>query len=163
MGRPDDVLVILAVDRRQAVFFTAEINLNIVLIRVLQTANFGDVAVQPGDEIIMPTLTYIATANSAKYCGAVPVFVDSEEGTFNMDPKKIEEKITSKTKAIMPVHLYGQVCNMDAINLIAERNGLKVLEDACQAHGAIYSGSTLNSPYNEVHAGCLGHAAVFSF
>lgn len=69
----------------------------------------------PGDEVIMPALTYIATANTVRYCGATPVFVDSEEDTFNIDIKQIEKKITSKTKAIMPVHLYGLPANMEAI------------------------------------------------
>lgn len=90
----------------------------------------------PGDEVIMPTLTYIATANCVRYCGATPVFVDSESSTFNIDPTKIEEKITEKTKAIMPVHLYGLPCNMEAINKIAKKHNLAVIEDAAEAHGA---------------------------
>lgn len=110
--------------------------------------------VGPGDEVIMPTLTYIATANCVKYCGATPVFVDSEEGTFNMDPSKIEEKITPKTKVIMPVHLYGLSCDMDAIMEVAERHHLWVVEDAAEAHGAMYKGKKV---------GGFGIAASFSF
>ena len=78
----------------------------------------------PGDEVIMPTLTYIATANVVKYCGGTPVFVDSEPDTFNMDPKKLEDAITPKTKVIMPVHLYGLASNMDEICAIAEKHNI---------------------------------------
>ncbi len=108
----------------------------------------------PGDEVLMPVLTYIATANAVRYCGATPVFVDSEEGTFNMDPKKIEEKITSRTKAIMPVHLYGLPANMEAIMEIADRHHIPVVEDAAEAHGAEYKGQRVGS---------FGIASSFSF
>ena len=107
-----------------------------------------------GDEVIMPTLTYIATANAVKYCGATPVFVDSEEGTFNMDPTKIEEKITEHTKAIMPVHLYGLSSNMEAIMEVANRHKIPVIEDAAEAHGAEQNGKKVGS---------FGLAASFSF
>lgn len=107
-----------------------------------------------GDEVIMPTLTYIATANAVKYCGATPVFVDSEEGTFNMDPTKIEEKITERTKAIMPVHLYGLASNMEAIMEVANRHNIPVIEDAAEAHGAEQNGKKVGS---------FGLAASFSF
>lgn len=107
-----------------------------------------------GDEVIMPTLTYIATANAVKYCGAKPVFVDSDEATFNIDPAKIEEKITERTKAIMPVHLYGLASDMDAINEIAKKYNLVVIEDAAEAHGAEYNGEKV---------GALGDVASFSF
>lgn len=110
--------------------------------------------IKPGDEVIMPTLTYIATANSVKYCGATPVFVDSELGTFNMDPKKIEEKITPNTKAIMPVHIYGLSADMDPIMEIAKKYNLLVIEDAAEAHGAEYKGRKVGS---------IGTAASFSF
>ncbi len=108
----------------------------------------------PGDEVIMPTLTYIATANAVRYCGAKPVFVDSDEGTFNMDPAKIEEKITSHTKAIMPVHLYGLPAEMDTIMNIADKHDIPVVEDAAEAHGAEYKGKKV---------GQFGLAASFSF
>ncbi len=108
----------------------------------------------PGDEVIMPTLTYIATANCVRYCGATPVFVDSDLHTFNIDPNKIEEKITNKTKAIMPVHLYGLSADMDPIMKIAEKYNLHVIEDAAEAHGAEYKGKKVGS---------IGKAASFSF
>jgi perosamine synthetase len=108
----------------------------------------------PGDEVIMPTLTYIATANAVKYCGGTPVFVDSEKGTFNMDPKKIEEKITEKTKVIMPVHLYGLPADMDPIVEIAKKHNLVVVEDAAEAHGAEYKGKRV---------GAIGKVGSFSF
>lgn len=91
----------------------------------------------PGDEVIMPTLTYIATANCVKYCGATPVFVDSDPDTFNISAEDIEKKITPRTKAIIPVHLYGLCSDMDAINAIAKKHGLYVIEDAAEAHGAM--------------------------
>ena len=90
----------------------------------------------PGDEVIMPTLTYIATANCVAYCGAKPVFADSEEGTFNIDPSDIEPRITPCTKAIMPVHLYGLPCRMREIERIAKEHGLHIIEDAAEAVGA---------------------------
>lgn len=108
----------------------------------------------PGDEVIMPALTYIATANAVRYCGATPVFVDSEESTFNIDPNKIEEKISSHTKAIMPVHLYGLSADMKPILEIGERYGIPVIEDAAEAHGAEYNGQKV---------GGFGKAASFSF
>lgn len=108
----------------------------------------------PGDEVIMPTLTYIATANAVRYCGAVPVFVDSEPDTWNIDPKAIEAKITNRTKAIIPVHLYGLACDMDAIMEIARRHGLRVLEDAAEAHGATWGGKRVGS---------MGDIGSFSF
>ena len=108
----------------------------------------------PGDEVIMPTLTYIATANAVRYCGATPVFVDSLEDTFNMDPSKIEAKITPHTKAIMPVHLYGLSCDMDPIMKIADKYGIPVIEDAAEAHGAEYHGKKVGS---------FGLASSFSF
>ena len=108
----------------------------------------------PGDEVIMPTLTYIATANTVRYCGATPVFVDSDENTFNMDPSKIEEKINEHTKAIIPVHLYGLSCDMDAIMKIANKYNIPVIEDAAEAHGAEYNGRKVGS---------FGLASSFSF
>lgn len=106
------------------------------------------------DEVIIPTLTYIATANTVKYCGATPVFVDSEMDTWNVDPSKIEEKVTSKTKAIMVAHLYGQSTNMDPILEIAKKHNLYVIEDAAEAHGATYNGKKVGS---------MGDVGSFSF
>lgn len=108
----------------------------------------------PGDEVIMPSLTYIATANAARYCGARPVFVDSEPDTWNMDPRLIKEAITERTRAVIPVHLYGQPCDMRTIDRVATAHGLKVLEDAAEAHGALCNGKPVGS---------LGDIAAFSF
>jgi len=110
--------------------------------------------VKPGDEVIVPTLTYVATANAVVYCGATPVFVDGEPDTWNMDPERIEALITPRTKGIIPVHLFGHACEMDAIMEIAQRRGLFVLEDAAEAPGAEFRGKRVGS---------IGHAATFSF
>jgi dTDP-4-amino-4,6-dideoxygalactose transaminase len=107
-----------------------------------------------GDEVITVPNTFVATVEAILYTGATPVFTDVEEDTFCLEPKRLERVITSKTKAIIPVHLFGQPCDMAAINAVAERYGLFVLEDACQAHGARLDGKM---------AGSLGHAAAFSF
>ncbi|NMM36583.1 MAG: DegT/DnrJ/EryC1/StrS family aminotransferase [Glaciimonas sp.] len=108
----------------------------------------------PGDEVIVPSNTYIATWLAASHCGAIPVPVEPDEQTYNIDPLKIEAAITPRTKAIIAVHLYGQPADMDAINAVAQRHGLKVIEDAAQAHGALYKGRRVGS---------LGDAAAFSF
>lgn len=107
-----------------------------------------------GDEVIVPSNTYIATALAVTYVGATPVFVEPDIDTFLIDPSLIEEKITDKTKAIMPVHLYGQACDMDAVMAIAKKHGLFVVEDCAQAHGATYKGKRV---------GTFGDAAGFSF
>ena len=107
-----------------------------------------------GDEVIVPSNTYIATALAVTYVGATPVFVEPDIRTFNIDPSRIEEAITDKTKAIMPVHLYGQPCDMDSIMEIAKKYGLFVVEDCAQAHGATYKGKVIGS---------FGDAAGFSF
>ena len=107
-----------------------------------------------GDEVIVPSNTYIATALAVTYVGATPVFVEPDIRTFNIDPSRIEEAITEKTKAIMPVHLYGQPCDMDPIMEIAKKYGLFVVEDCAQAHGATYKGKVIGS---------FGDAAGFSF
>lgn len=107
-----------------------------------------------GDEVIVPSNTYIATALAVTYVGATPVFVEPDIRTFNIDPTRIEEAITDKTKAIMPVHLYGQPCDMDPIMGIAKKYGLFVVEDCAQAHGATYKGKVIGS---------FGDAAGFSF
>lgn len=107
-----------------------------------------------GDEVIVPSNTYIATALAVTYVGATPVFVEPDIRTFNMDPTRIEAAITPKTRAIMPVHLYGQPCDMDPIMEIAKKHGLRVVEDCAQAHGALYKGRKV---------GTFGDAAGFSF
>lgn len=110
--------------------------------------------IQEGDEVIVPTHTFIATALCVSYCRAKPVFVDIEEDTYNICPKAVEKAITKKTKAIIPVHIYGQPANMDEIVAIARKHGIKVVEDAAQAHGSRYKGRRVGS---------LGDVACFSF
>jgi perosamine synthetase len=96
--------------------------------------------ISTGDEVIVPAYTYIATAAAVAHQGAAPVFCDIDERTFNIDPARIEERVTPRTKAIMPVHLHGLPADMEAIQAIADRHGLAVIEDAAQAHGATYKG-----------------------
>ena len=108
----------------------------------------------PGDEVLVPSNTYIATALAVTYVGALPVFVEPDIRTFDLDPARIEAKITERTKAIMPVHLYGQACDMDPIMAAAKKHGLYVVEDCAQAHGATYKGQKVGS---------FGDAAGFSF
>lgn len=96
--------------------------------------------IAPGDEVITTPFTFIATAEMIAHLGAIPVFVDIDESTYNIDATKIEEKITAKTKAIIPVSLYGQTADMDPINAIASKHGLIVIEDAAQSFGATYKG-----------------------
>ena len=107
-----------------------------------------------GDEVIVPSNTYIATALAVTYVGAKVVLVEPDNRTYNINPLKIEEAITSKTKAIMPVHLYGQPCDMDAIIKIASKYNLYVVEDCAQAHGALYKGKKVGS---------FGNVSGFSF
>jgi perosamine synthetase len=107
----------------------------------------------PGDEVITTALTFVATALAVLQNNGIPVFVDIDPQTYCIDPSKIEEKITPKTKAIIPVHLHGMPADMDEINAIAKRHHLVVIEDACQAHGATYKGKK---------AGALGDMAAFS-
>lgn len=110
--------------------------------------------VGPGDEVIVPAYTYIATALSVLHCGATPVFCDVEEGTGLIDADAAAAAISPRTAALMPVHLYGQMCDMDALTRLADRYGLLICEDAAQAHGATYRGR---------RAGSFGTAAGFSF
>jgi len=106
-----------------------------------------------GDEVITTPFSFIASSNSILFTGAKPVFVDVDQDTFNINPDLIQEKITDKTKAILPVHLYGQSCEMIKIMKIAEENNISVIEDACQSHGAEYSGK---------RTGSFGEAGCFS-
>jgi dTDP-4-amino-4,6-dideoxygalactose transaminase len=110
--------------------------------------------VEPGDEVITQANTYVATAFAINYLSATPVFVDIEPQYANLDANLLEGKITERTKAIIPVHMYGHPADMDPILLLAEKHNLQVLEDASHAHGAIYKGK---------RTGALGHAAAFSF
>ena len=110
--------------------------------------------IKAGDEVITVPSTFMATAEAISCCGAKPVFVDIDEQTYTLDPDLLESAITSKTKAIIPVHLFGQMADMDPIIEIAKKHGLAVVEDACQAHGAEYKGKK---------AGTMGIAGAFSF
>ena len=116
---------------------------------ILRAADIG-----PGDEVIVPGNTYIATWLAVSYAGATPIPVEPDESTHNLDANKIEAAITKRTRAIMAVHLCGQPADMDAINQVASRHDLKVIEDCAQAHGAHYKGTRV---------GTLGLAAAFSF
>lgn len=108
----------------------------------------------PGDEVIMPTFTIASPAFAVLYCGAKPIFADSQKDTWNIDPARIEAKITKKTKAIMPVHIYGHPCDMEPIMRVAKRNKLIVIEDAAESHGAEYHGEKV---------GGIGQLSCFSF
>lgn len=108
----------------------------------------------PEDEVVTPVNSFIASSSAISFAGANPVFVDCDEKSFNIDPKKIEQKITKKTKAIMPVHLYGHPADLDQILAIAKKHKLMVIEDACQAHGASYHGKKVGS---------IGIFGAFSF
>ena len=108
----------------------------------------------PGDEVIVPTFTYIASVNAITYVGAKPVFVDSDINTWNLDPRAIEEKVTSRTKAVMVVHLYGNPCDMNAIGNICKANKISIIEDAAEAFGSTYNGR---------YAGTLSDISTFSF
>ena len=119
------------------------------LVLILKAMGIG-----PGDEVIAPSNTFIATVLAISYAGAAPVLVEPTLESYNIDPARIEAAVTPRTKAIMAVHLYGQCAPMDEINAIAHAHGLKVIEDAAQAHGATYKGR---------RAGSLGDAAGFSF
>lgn len=110
--------------------------------------------IHAGDEVIVPSNTFIATVLAVSYTGALPVLVEPDIRTYTIDPARIEEKITDKTRAVIAVHLYGRMADMDAINRVAKKNGIYVIEDAAQAHGAKYKGRK---------AGSAGDAAGFSF
>lgn len=110
--------------------------------------------IKPGDEIIVPDLTYIASANAAVYCGATPVFADVDPVTWTLDPLDVKRKITPRTKAIMPVHLYGHPAEMDELLDLAKQHHLFVIEDAAEAHGAEYKGRRV---------GAIGDIGTFSF
>lgn len=112
------------------------------------------IGIKPGDEVIVPTMTFAATANSVIHAGGTPVFVDCERNTMNIDPVDIERKITSRTRAIIPVHFAGRPCNMDAIMRIAKKNNLKVIEDCAHA---------IESKYHGKETGTFGDLGCFSF
>jgi perosamine synthetase len=125
------------------------VNGTVALHLALATLGIG-----PGDEVILPTFTMIATINAVTYTGATPVLVDSEPVTWNMDLNQVADKITPRTRIVMPVHTYGHPVDMDPLLELAERHGFYIIEDAAEAHGAEYKGR---------RAGSLGHAGCFSF
>uniref|UniRef100_A0A7V4KBX3 LegC family aminotransferase n=1 Tax=Fervidobacterium pennivorans TaxID=93466 RepID=A0A7V4KBX3_FERPE len=104
-----------------------------------------ELGIGPGDEVIVPVLTFVATVNPIVHLGATPVFVDVEPDTWNIDPKKVEKAITKKTKAIIPVHLYGNPCDMDALMYISRKYGVPIIEDATESLGAEYDGRMTGS------------------
>ena len=110
--------------------------------------------IKENDEVIVPAFTFISTANAVKHAGAEPIFVDVDPNSWTIDPKKIQDKVTEKTKCIIPVHVYGHPAKMDEINDIASKNSLIVIEDAAEAHGALFKGKKV---------GGIGNAATFSF
>ena len=112
------------------------------------------IGIKPEDEVLVADYTFPATGHAVLYCGAKPIFIDADPRTYNIDPNLIEERITPRTRAIIPVHTFGQPADMDAIMEIAEANGLKVIEDAACAFGAKYKGR---------YAGTMGHTGCFSF
>lgn len=112
------------------------------------------IGIKPGDEVITTPFTFFASAETTSLLGGIPVFADIDPNTFCLDPKKLEEKITSKTKAIIPVHIFGQMCDMDPIMEIAKKHNIPVIEDACQAIGSEYKGK---------RAGSIGDLGCFSF
>jgi dTDP-4-amino-4,6-dideoxygalactose transaminase len=120
---------------------------------ILALAVLHDYGAKPGDEVIVPALSFVATGNAVVHAGFRPVFVDVDRRTLNIDVKQIEEAVTGKTRAIMPVHLMGKPADMDAINAIAKKHGVLVIEDAAEAHGAKYKGRAV---------GTLADMAAFS-
>ena len=128
---------------------TAVCNGTVALHLAMEALGLGE-----GDEVIVPTLTYIASVNTIKYTGATPIFVDSLEDTWQMDPKDVLSKITPSTKAIICVHLYGHPCNMESLVKIAKENSLFLIEDCAEAIGSEYEGK---------HVGTFGDVSTFSF
>jgi perosamine synthetase len=135
--------------KTQVDYATSVCNGTVALHLALLSLGIGD-----GDEVIVPTFTYIASVNAIVYCGATPIFVDSLEETWQVDPEDILKKITPKTKAIMVVHLYGQSCDMDSICEISKEHELFLVEDCAEAFGTYYKGK---------HVGSFGDISTYSF
>lgn len=153
-GNPDCGDLVRAFEVEFAAFCGAKYALTCVNGSVALRLALIATGVRPGDEVIIPPYTFIATSTIVLEANCVPVFVDIDPGTYNLDPSKIEAAITKRTKAIIPVHFAGQACDMDKITAIAKKHNLKVIEDACHGHGAEYKGRKLGS---------IGDAGCFSF
>jgi len=145
IGKFEDAFARLVGVRHAATTSNGTVSLHLILLAL---------GIGAGDEVIVPDFTYVASANAVRYVGATPVFVDCDLDSFNIDPEKIEEKITTRTKAVMVTHIFGNPCRMDRIMPIARRYGIPVIEDAAQAHGTLFQGRA---------AGSFGRAASFSF
>ena len=153
-GNPDCAGIVEAFEKEFARFCGSKYALTCVNGSVALRLALIASGVKPGDEVIVPPYTFIATASIVLEANCVPVFVDIEPDTYNIDPVAIEKAITKRTRAIIPVHFAGQACNMDAIMEIARKHQLTVIEDACHAHGGAYKDKKLGS---------IGDAGCFSF
>ncbi len=153
-GNPDCAGLVEQFEKEYATFCGSKYALTCVNGSVALRLALIACGVKPGDEVIVPPYTFIATASIVLEANCVPVFVDIDPDTYNIDPAEIEKAITGKTKVIMPVHFAGQACDMDAIMEIAAKNELRVIEDAAHAHGGEYKGKKLGS---------IGDAGCFSF
>ncbi|MCE5346485.1 MAG: DegT/DnrJ/EryC1/StrS family aminotransferase [Bacteroidales bacterium] len=153
-GNPDCADLVKAFEDEFAAFCGTKYALTCVNGSVALRLALIACGVRPGDEVIIPPYTFIATSTIVLEANCVPVFVDIDPDTYNLDPSKIEAVITKRTKAIIPVHFAGQACEMDKIMAIAKKHNLKVIEDACHGHGAEYKGKKLGS---------IGDAGCFSF
>lgn len=153
-GNPDCAGIVEAFEKEFAAFCGSKYALTCVNGSVALRLALIASGVKPGDEVIVPPYTFIATASIVLEANCVPVFVDIDPDTYNIDPVAIEKAITKRTKAIIPVHFAGQACDMDAIMKIAKAHHLTVIEDACHAHGGEYRGKKLGS---------IGEAGCFSF
>ncbi len=153
-GNPDCDGLVLEVEQKFAKFCGSKYALSCVNGSVALRLALIACGVKPGDEVIVPPYTFIATASIVLEANCVPVFVDILPETYNMDPKELEKAITPKTKAIIPVHFAGQACNMDALMEIAKKHDLRIIEDTAHAHGGEYKGKKLGS---------IGDAGCFSF
>lgn len=153
-GNPDCGDLVESFEREFAAFCGAKYAMTCVNGSVALRIALIAAGVRPGDEVIIPPYTFIATSTIVLEANCVPVFVDIDPDTYNLDPSKIEAAITKRTKAIIPVHFAGMACDMDKIMAIAKKHKLRVIEDACHGHGAAYKGKKLGS---------IGDAGCFSF
>jgi dTDP-4-amino-4,6-dideoxygalactose transaminase len=153
-GNPDCGDLVKAFEDEYAAFCGTKYALTCVNGSVALRLALIAIGVKPGDEVIVPPYTFITTSSIVLETNCIPVFVDIDPDTYNLDPDKIEAAITNRTKAIIPVHFAGQACDMDKIMAIAKKHNIRVIEDACHGHGAEYKGRKLGS---------IGDAGCFSF